>query len=182
MSRNSQLHMAALVVVCLLSLGFVLGRCSSDNAIPQLIITEKRIPVEVRIPSVSIQKVIDTVEITGTGPDSAYVMGLIALRDSLRRELASRKIGVLFTLDTITPLRDTIQVTCDEIQRRVLTTIRFGARDTTIVYLDTTAIIPPKRSEWGLTAGIGAGFSLDNSAVIMRPAIFIGITRTIINF
>lgn len=160
-------------------LSFTLGSCLTE---PEYIVERKTIPVEVRIPTVDIQKTIDTIRIVHNSPDSVAIKGLIAVRDSLRKELSQRKVGVFFGLDTITPLRDTITVTCDEIQRRVMARIRFGLRDTTIVYLDTTTIIPRKLSPWGLSAGLGAGFNVDNTVISVRPCLFLGLSYTFFNF
>ena len=160
-------------------LSFTLGSCLTE---PEYVIEQKSIPVEVRIPTVEIQKTIDTVRIVHNSPDSLAIKGLIAVRDSLRKELSDRKVGVFFGLDTITPLRDTITVTCDEIQRRVMARIRFGLRDTTIVYLDTTTIIPRKMNPWGLSAGVGAGFNVDNAVISVRPCLFLGLSYTFLKF
>jgi hypothetical protein len=158
-----------------------MGRCT-HNPEYRYIVQEKKIPITVRIPMIEIQKIADTVTVVHKSPDSTAINGLIAVRDSLRLELAKRNVGVLFGLDTITPLRDTIQVTCDEIHRRVMARIRFGVRDTTVVYLDTTTILPPKRLYWGISAGVGAAVTIENSLPMLRPAFFIGLTYSFINF
>lgn len=174
-------HTTTLLLIAVLVLGIALGRCTTDIG-HQVIVEEKQIPVEVLIPTVEVQKKVDTVTIVHTSPDSLAIKRLIGVRDSLRRELARRNVGVLFGMDTITPSRDTIQVTCDEIERRVTARIRFGVRDTTIKYLDTTTILPPKSARLGLSGGFGAAIVLDNNIPVLRPAIFVGITYSIFNF
>jgi hypothetical protein len=180
MMRSSQLHIAALLVIVLLALGFVLGRCSNDSP-PRPVTTVKRIPVEVRIPTIVIDHRVDTVRITHDHTDSAAIMRLIVQRDSLRSELERRGVGVAFGLDTVTAYRDTISVWCDEIRRRITASIKFGVRDTTILYVDTTHIIPSP-GHWALSAGIGATLSMDGGVVTARPGIFIGLSRTLFNF
>lgn len=179
--KLAQAHITIILVVLIAGIAFTLGSCLTEPDY-QYIVQQKQIPVEVRIPTVQIQKRIDTVRIVHTSPDSIAIKGLVAVRDSLRKELAKRNVGVLFGLDTITPLRDTIQVTCDEINRRVMARIRFGLRDTTVVYLDTTTIIPRKISPWGLSAGVGAGFNVDNTVISVRPCLFLGLSYTFLKF
>lgn len=174
-------HTTTLLLIAVLVLGIALGRCSTDIG-QRVIIEEKKIPVEIRIPSVEVQKTVDTVTVVHNSPDSSAIKRLIGVRDSLRRELAKRNVGVLFGLDTITPSRDTIQVTCDEIERRITARIRFGQRDTTIRYLDTTTYLPPKSARLGLSGGFGAAIVLENNVPVLRPAIFVGITYSLFNF
>jgi hypothetical protein len=181
MMRSSQLHIAALIVAVILALGFVLGRCS-DKSRPQLIATVKKIPVEVRIPSVVIDKRIDTVYVTHDKTDTAAIRRLIAVRDSLRIELNRRGVGVAFGMDTITAYRDTISVWCDEIRRQIKASIRFGLRDTTILHEDTNIIFPMQQSKWSLSVGFGASLSLESSVAIVRPAVFVGVSYSIFNF
>lgn len=178
--RSSQLHIAALMVVVVLACGFVLGRCSDGSRL-RPIVTVKRIPVEVRIPTVVIDQRVDTLRITHNSTDTAAIKLLIAQRDSLRSELERRGVAVAFGLDTVTAYRDTISVWCDEIRRRITASIKFGVRDTTILYVDTTHIIP-SRSRWALSAGIGATLSMDGGVVTARPGIFIGFSHTLFNF
>lgn len=178
LSRN---HITMLLMLAILLVGIVLGRCSTDVG-RSVIVEEKRIPVQIRIPSIEVHKTIDTVTVVHNSPDSIAIKRLIGVRDSLRRELARRSVGVLFGLDTITPSKDTIQVTCDEIERRVTARIRFSQRDTTIRYLDTTTYLPAKSARLGLSGGFGAAIVLENNVPVIRPAFFVGITYSLFNF
>lgn len=179
--RLTQTHITILLMLAVLFLGIILGRCSTDLG-HRVIVEEKTIPVQVRIPQIEIQKTVDTVRIVHSSPDSVAIKRLIGVRDSLRKELARRNVGVLFGLDTITRTRDTIHVTCDEIARRVTARIRFGVRDTAVKYLDTTMHLPAKSAKLGLSGGFGAAIVLDNNVPVLRPAIFVGITYSLFNF
>lgn len=179
--RLSNSHITILLFIGILALGFFLGRCSTDIG-HRVIVQEKKIPVEVRIPEIEIQKTVDTIQILHSSTDSLAIKGLIAVRDSLRKELGKRNVGVLFGLDTITRTHDTIQVTCDEIARRVTARIRFGVRDTIVRYQDTTTFLAPKSAKLGLSGGFGAAIVLENNVPVLRPAIFVGITYNLFNF
>lgn len=128
--------------------------CSNNpQTIEKHIIDTIKVPVQIPVIQFRDHETVKTVQLPPQA-DSNALLSVIAQMDSLRNELKRANVRSLFSADTITPLKDTIHIDCDEINRRISFFAAFGKREIEIERV-RDVIIQMEKPKYAIGVGIG---------------------------
>lgn len=105
-------------------------------------------------------------------------MALLEQMDSLRHALQRANVRSIFTLDTITPQKDTITVDCDEINRAITLKMFFAERNI-MIQREREVIIQQVHPRFGIGPGVGYGIT---SSGTFQPILSINIQYNFLTF
>lgn len=175
-----------LLLIAVIAAAILLRQCgvSSYPVMSENTVSRKVEPVDipVALPPISVQKdsirekiVWRTKEVPVT--DSAEVLRLVSERDSLRKLLAVKGVGITFGIDTIHAVtHDTVHVLCNEISRSVIFAYHPAPR---IITTERETITITQQRRWGVGGTAGATFTMPDGHITLRLGATIGLTYII---
>ncbi len=133
--------------------------CNAPKEIVKFRIDSIKVPVV--IPQIQFRDR-ETVKMVQLPPkaDSNALRALLAQMDSIRYELRMANVRSNFSLDTVTPEKDSFRIDCDEINRRISFAATFAKREIQIQRI-REVVIQMEKPKFSIGVGLGAILSID---------------------
>lgn len=173
---NNLKTIAIIVLIAIIAYFLYNQGCGSREVLK---LVHDSIPIPVPIPKIEIRDTGTTKTIyLPAKADSNALMALLGQMDSLRHALQRANVRSIFTLDTVTPQKDTITVDCDEINRAITLKMLFAQRNI-MVQREREVILQTVHPQFGIGAGIGYGITPSGT---LQPILSINIQYNFLTF